>query len=79
MQIFRSQDLQRQAAALQEAAMKEPVLITYHDRPRLVLMSMEEYDRLHGRNRRNSSIVRLPDKVADHIEAFAEVEGEPAE
>jgi prevent-host-death family protein len=50
MQTFRSQDMQKQASALQEAAMKEPVLITYHDRPRLVLMSMEEYDRLRGRD-----------------------------
>ncbi|MCK9908188.1 type II toxin-antitoxin system Phd/YefM family antitoxin [Microbacteriaceae bacterium K1510] len=49
MQTFRSQDMQKQASTLQEAAMKEPILITYHDRPRLVLMSMEEYDRLRGR------------------------------
>lgn len=51
MQIFRSQDMQKQAATIQDAAMKEPVLITYHDRPRLVLMSMQEYDRLRGRRR----------------------------
>ena len=49
MQAFRSQDMQKQAAAVQEAAMKEPVIITYHDRPRLVLMSVEEFDRLRGR------------------------------
>jgi len=49
MQTFRAQDMQKQASTLQEAAMKEPVLITYHDRPRLVLMSMEEFDRLRER------------------------------
>jgi prevent-host-death family protein len=49
MQTFRSQDMQKQASAVQEAAMKEPVIITYHDRPRLVVMSMEEFDRLRGR------------------------------
>jgi prevent-host-death family protein len=49
MQTFRAQDMQRQAAVMQEAAMVEPVIITYHDRPRLVLMSMREYDRLRGR------------------------------
>jgi len=49
MQMFRSQDLQRQASLIQEAAMKEPVVITYHDRPRFVLMTMQEYDRLRGR------------------------------
>jgi hypothetical protein len=40
--------MQKQAAAVQEAAMREPVLITYHDRPRLVVMSMEEFERLGG-------------------------------
>jgi prevent-host-death family protein len=45
--------MQKRAAALQEAAMNEPVIITYHGRPRLVLMSMQEYDRLRdGGSRR---------------------------
>jgi prevent-host-death family protein len=48
MQTFRSQDMQKQAAAVQEAAMKEPVIITYHDRPRLVVMSIDEFDRLRS-------------------------------
>lgn len=52
MQVFRAQDMQKQAAILQEAAMSEPVIITYHDRPRMVLMSMQEYDRLKGRSRK---------------------------
>lgn len=48
MRTFRSQDMQKQAAVVQEAAMREPVLITYHDRPRLVVMSMEEFERMGG-------------------------------
>ena len=51
MRTFRSQDMQKQAAAVQEAAMREPVLITYHDRPRLVVMSIEEFERLGGPQR----------------------------
>lgn len=51
MQKFRSQDMQKQAAAVQEAAMRAPVLITYHDRPRLVVMSMDEFERLGGSQR----------------------------
>ena len=51
MQMFRAQDMQKQASVMQEAAMMGPVIITYHDRPRLVLMSMQEYDRLRGRHR----------------------------
>jgi prevent-host-death family protein len=74
MQVFRSQDMQRQASVLQDAAMKEPVIITYHDRPRFVLMSMEEYDRMRGRLGRLAVEVELPDAVADAIEALSEVE-----
>jgi len=51
MKTFRAQDMQKQAALLQEAAMTEPVIITYPDLPRLVLMSIEEYDKLRGRHR----------------------------
>lgn len=69
MQRFRAQDMQRQASILQEAAMVEPVIITYHDRPRLVLMSMQEYDRLRGRGA--STETELPATVADQIEALA--------
>ena len=69
MQTFRAQDMQRQASILQEAAMVEPVIITYHDRPRLVLMSMQEYDRLRGRGA--SGEAELPATVADRIEALA--------
>jgi prevent-host-death family protein len=61
--------MQRQASILQEAAMVEPVIITYHDRPRLVLMSMQEYDRLRGRG--VSAETELPATVANRIEALA--------
>jgi prevent-host-death family protein len=78
MQVFRAQDMQKQAAILQEAAMSEPVIITYHDRPRLVLMSMQEYDRLRGRTRKAGGITELPDAVARGIEALASTDQEEA-
>ena len=78
MEMFRSQDLQRQASVIQEAAIKEPVIITYHDRPRFVLMTMQEYDRLRGRRRQAGAVADLPDPVAQQIEALAQIEGEPA-
>jgi prevent-host-death family protein len=77
MEMFRSQDLQRQASIIQEAAIKEPVVITYHDRPRFVLMTMQEYDRLRGRRRRAGAAADLPDQVAQQIEALAQTEDEP--
>jgi prevent-host-death family protein len=63
--------MQRHAAILQEAAMAEPVIITYHDRPRLVLMSMQEYDRLRGRGAGGE--IELPSNVAERVETLAEV------
>ena len=51
MQMFRSQDLQRQASMIQEAAMMEPVVITYHDRPRFVLMTMQAGRSFEGSTR----------------------------
>ncbi len=79
MQTFGSQDLQRQASAIQEAAMREPVIITYHDRPRFVMMTMQEYDKLRGRKRTVGAITDLPDSTARQIEALAEIDQEPAE
>ena len=71
MQTFRSQDMQKQASTLQESAMKEPILITYHDRPRLVLMSIEEYDRIRGRKGMGASEADLPRGAARQIAMLA--------
>ncbi len=76
MQTFRSQDIQRKAAELQDAALSEPVIITYHDRPRLVLMSMQEYDRLRGRSRKVGAIEDLPDSVVSEIEELGKDDNE---
>jgi prevent-host-death family protein len=79
MQMFRSQDLQRQASVIQDAAMTEPVIITYHDRPRFVLMTMQEYDRLRGRRQKAGTVTRLPESVAQQIEALAQTDDVPEE
>jgi prevent-host-death family protein len=77
MQTFRAQDMQRQASVLQDAAMVEPVIITYHDRPRLVLMSMQEYDRLRGRGADGET--ELPANVAEQIDVLAQLSDTPSE
>jgi PHD/YefM family antitoxin component YafN of YafNO toxin-antitoxin module len=79
MQTFRAQDMQKQASLLQDAAMVEPVIITYHDRPRLVLLSMQEYDKLRGRRRIAGAVVELSDSVASQIEALADLDDETLE
>ena len=46
MRSFPASDMQRQPAELQRAALSEPVMLTYHDKPRYVMMSIEDYARL---------------------------------
>jgi prevent-host-death family protein len=77
MQMFTSQDLRRQASVIQDGAMTEPVIITYHDRPSFVLMTMQEYDHLRGRRGRGGAETQLSESFAQQIEALAEVEEEP--
>ncbi len=53
--------------------MVEPVIITYHERPRFVLLTMAEFDRLRGRHRKIGGVTELPPAVADQIEALADL------
>jgi prevent-host-death family protein len=46
MREFTAQDMQRNVGLVQEAALQEPVAITYRGRRRVVLLSSAEYDRL---------------------------------
>lgn len=48
MQLFTSEELQHRPAEVQQAALVEPALITFHGRPKLVMMSMEEFQRMQG-------------------------------
>lgn len=41
-------DFKNNVGAFSDAAMREPVIITSHQRDRLVLLSAEEYQRLTG-------------------------------
>jgi hypothetical protein len=72
MQYFRAEDMRSQADLIQEEAMKEPVFITRGDRFALVVMSMQEYDRLRGRRGGPGIITELPESLLTEIEAIAE-------
>ena len=79
MRTFKSQDMQRNCATLQEAAIAEPVIITYHDRPRLVLMSMEEFDRLRGRQKSVNSAEDLPHNLVEELDTMDQKDAFEAE
>jgi len=59
-------EFQQNVGAYSDAAQREPVVITHHNRDRLVLMSAEAYARLQGAG-------EAPDAVLDEIvESHAE-------
>lgn len=63
--------------ALTDKALSEPVTITRNGRDRLVVLSVEEYERLKQRDRRVRRIEELTDAEMDAI-AKADVPGEYA-
>jgi prevent-host-death family protein len=55
--------------AYQDAAVREPVIITKNGRPRTVLMAYEDYLRLAKRDRRVDLTAAITDDELDAIEA----------
>ena len=46
MRKFSSLDLQQRTGEIQSAALREPVALTFHGRPRTVILAVDEYCRL---------------------------------
>lgn len=63
--------------AYQDAAVREPVVITKNGRPRTVLMAYEDYLRLSKRDRRVQRTADLSDAEIAAVEA-AEITPDPA-
>jgi prevent-host-death family protein len=66
-----SADFQKKFGSLADKALTEPVIVTRNGRDRLVLMSVEEYDRLKRRDRR---VVRLEDFTDEEMALIAQAE-----
>jgi hypothetical protein len=62
MRVFASSDLQRNPAEVQKAALMEPIFLSYHDKPRYVMMSLEEYVRLRG-----AEIIATPESFPESV------------
>ncbi|PJR12772.1 type II toxin-antitoxin system prevent-host-death family antitoxin [Sinorhizobium meliloti] len=60
--------------AYQDAAMREPVIITENGRPRTVLLAYEDYLRLSRRDRR---VEAAPDLSDEDLAAVEKAEQEP--
>lgn len=62
-------ELQRQIGAIQELALKEPVVITRNGREKYILLSTEEYQRLKRRDRHVLGVEELSEEDVRDIAA----------
>ncbi|MFN7388319.1 type II toxin-antitoxin system Phd/YefM family antitoxin [Brevundimonas sp.] len=62
-----SKEAQRQWKVVTDKALKEPVVITAHGRPRHVLMSYEDYEQLRRQERQAYTAADLPLDIANAI------------
>lgn len=67
MKSVSAMELQRNIGEVQDMALKEPLAITHHGRERLVLLSVEEYNRLKRRDRRSYAVEELPEWLVEEI------------
>lgn len=69
MSKISSAEFQRNLGLYQDKALAEPVTITKNGRERLVLLSVEEYQRLKRRDRR---VFRIEDVTDEQLAAIAQ-------
>ena len=74
MQRVASGEFQRNFGRFQDEALKAPLSITRNGRDRLVVLSVEEYERLKRRDRQALAVQELSDA---EVEAIAQAEPPP--
>jgi prevent-host-death family protein len=62
-------EVQRHFALWQDRALTRPVAVTSRGRPRVVMLSVEEYERLRRRDRQALRVEDLPGELVDAIAA----------
>ena len=67
MKRISAREFQNRAGEWQDVAKREPITITKHGRDSLVLMAVEEYERLSSRRREVYACEQVPDDVLDMI------------
>jgi PHD/YefM family antitoxin component YafN of YafNO toxin-antitoxin module len=78
MHSFAASEFQRNPAEIQKAALMAPVFLTYHDKPRYVMMSLDEFVRIQGPEL-TAHLANYPRAVAARIRelASASVDAKP--
>jgi hypothetical protein len=72
MYSFAASELQRNSAEIQKAALMGPVFLTYHDKPRYVMMSLDEFVRIQ-RTEITKHLAAYPEAVAVRVRELAGV------
>lgn len=72
MQSFAASELQRNSAEIQKAALMGPVFLTYHDKPRYVMMSLDEFVRIQSKEV-TGHLATYPAPVAARIRELTKV------
>jgi prevent-host-death family protein len=71
MREFSTTDLSRRVGDIVAAALKEPITLTQHNKPRLVVLSIEEFELLTARKVSDTRTVgRLKEMPADLASDF---------
>jgi prevent-host-death family protein len=74
LRTFSTVELTQQIGAVTHAASREPVTITHHRKPRFVLMSVEDFEKMRegARPRRAYGIGETPPELAGMLTAELE-------
>lgn len=63
--VFSTADLSRKIGDVTHAASSAPITITHHNKPRYVMMSVEDFERINPQ--KSYSLENLPENVADML------------
>jgi prevent-host-death family protein len=75
MRSFTTADLNKHVGSVTDAAMRAPVVITHHRKPRFILMSVESYEQLAQQSpdrRQRSTVGTIPGDVREGLLALVD-------
>jgi prevent-host-death family protein len=74
MLTFSASDLSRKAGDIIAAALRRPVTITQRNKPRLVILSIEDYERLRQKAdpRKAGTLETMPDALFEEVQSAFE-------
>ena len=70
MPVINASEFQKRVGEFSDIARREPVTVTRHGRPSLVLLAAEDYQRLRQIEQRATRAIRVPDLPPETAEAI---------